>query len=211
MKNLLLIFTLLFTSVFFSPNVVFSADYQKGLTAYEERDYTTAMNILTPLAENKGVLSIFYSKNNVMLAQRKLGWMYYKGLGVPKDNKTAAKWYTLAAKQGNANAQNSLGRMYKNGTGVPKDNKTSAEWYTLAAEQGDSNAQYNLGWMYFDGGTGVIKDAVYAFMWATIAVANGTDANELRDLAINKMTSISQLEKAQDLTRECVRKKYKGC
>ena len=101
--------------------------------------------------------------------------------------------------------------MYKNGTGVPKDNKTSAEWYTLAAEQGDSNAQYNLGWMYFDGGTGVIKDAVYAFMWATIAVANGTDANELRDLAINKMTSISQLEKAQDLTRECVRKKYKGC
>jgi hypothetical protein len=42
MKNLLLIFTLLFSTVFFSSNVVLSADFQKVLTAGQSGDYATA-------------------------------------------------------------------------------------------------------------------------------------------------------------------------
>ena len=52
---------------------------------------------------------------------------------------------------------------------------------------------------------------VYAHMWLNIAAANGfQDASNNRDLVAKKMPP-SQIEKAQDLARECVKKNYKGC
>ena len=51
--------------------------------------------------------------------------MYYNGKGVPQDYKTAVKWYTLAAEQGNADAQVNLGDMYRKGDGVQQDYKTA--------------------------------------------------------------------------------------
>ena len=62
--------------------------------------------------------------------------MYDEGQGVPQDDKTAMKWYTLAAEQGDADAQISLGWMYEKGIGVPQNNKTAVKWYKLAAEGG---------------------------------------------------------------------------
>ena len=83
------------------------------------------------------------------------------------------------------------------------------EWTTLA-EQGDANAQYNLGAMYGNG-QGVPQDYVRAHMWFNIAALSGNkNAVKYRDIVAKRMTP-SQLEKAQDLARECVRKKYKGC
>jgi TPR repeat protein len=67
--------------------------------------------------------------------------MYSKGQGVPQDNKTAVKWWKLAAEQGIADAQFNLGLMYSTGQGVPQDNKTAVKWWKLAAEQGDAEAQ----------------------------------------------------------------------
>jgi len=84
------------------------------------------------------------------------------------------------------------------------------KWYKLAAKQGNAPAQYNLGLMYAMG-TGVIKDNVYAHMWWNIAASSGhKNATKNRDIVAKRM-SPSQLEKAQKLVRECVRKKYKGC
>jgi TPR repeat protein len=124
---------------------------------------------------------------------------------------TAVKWYTLAAKQGDADAQYHLGQMYRKGEGVQQDYETAVNWYTLAAEQGNVDALFNLGAMY-DFGTGVLKDYVYAHMWYNIAAISGKNKNasKNRDLLAKEMTP-SQLEKAHDLARECVRKKYKGC
>ena len=100
--------------------------------------------------------------------------------------------------------------MYQNGQGVPQDYKTALKWYTLAAEQGDAYAQYNLGMMYRKG-EGVPKDSVYAYMWWNIAAAGGDKfASESRDSVAKEMTA-SQIAKAEELARECVRKKYKGC
>ena len=59
--------------------------------------------------------------------------MYDNGYGVPESHKTAVKWYTKAAEQGDANAQYNLGVMYDNGEGVPENDKTAVKWYTLAA------------------------------------------------------------------------------
>jgi len=47
--------------------------------------------------------------------------MYYIGEGVPKYHMEAAKWYKLAAQQGDADAQYNLGLMYSDGRGVPQD------------------------------------------------------------------------------------------
>jgi uncharacterized protein len=52
---------------------------------------------------------------------------------------------------------------------------------------------------------------VYAHMWWNIAASSGdADAVKNRDIIAGKMT-VSQLEKAQELARECVKKEYKGC
>jgi hypothetical protein len=77
-------------------------------------------------------------------AQTSLGMMYYNGIGVPEDDKTAVKWYRLAAEQGVADAQYNLGYMYENGKGISQDDKTAVKWYTLAVEQGYTYAQTNL-------------------------------------------------------------------
>ena len=197
MNRLLILPVLLLTLLVGTP--AFSADFQKGLTAARSGDYATALREWTPLA-----------KQGNALAQTGLGWMYQKGQGVPQDYKTAVKWTRLAAEHGVAGAQHNLGVMYDKGNGVPQDYKTAVKWYRLAAEQGDADAQVNLGVKY-GVGNGVIRDNVYAHMWGNIAASNGKEGGgKVRDLAAKQMTP-SQLEKAQDLARECVAKNYKGC
>ena len=84
------------------------------------------------------------------------------------------------------------------------------EWRPLA-EQGDASAQNNLGFMYVYG-KGVLQDYVRAHMWFNIAASSGGSKNssKSRDNVAKKMTP-SQVEKAQKLARECVRKRYKDC
>ena len=126
------------------------------------------------------------------------------------DYATALKEWTPLADLGNVKAQYNLGLMYDMGKGVLQDYKKAVRWYQLAAEQGHSKAQGNLGVMYAFG-NGIIKDYVYAHMWGNIASMNGNDKGEtLRGYVAEKMTS-SQIEEAQRLARECIKKNYKGC
>jgi hypothetical protein len=84
------------------------------------------------------------------------------------------------------------------------------KWYTLAAEQGYAIAQENLGAMYAFG-RGVPKDYMKAYKWGELAAAKGYGrAARLRDMVAAMMTP-SQVEAAQKLARECVKKNYKGC
>ena len=133
-----------------------------------------------------------------------------KGDGVLQDYKEAEKWWRLAAEQGYASAQNNLGWMYSKGKGVLQDHKEAIKWWRLAAEQGNNKAQISLSAMYF-AGDGVIKDIVIAHMWANIAGSEGHKyAKSFRELLVKEMTA-SQIEKAQDLARQCVSNNYKGC
>ena len=199
MKNLTLTICLTLAVLLGSVGTSWSADFQKGLDAAESGDFATALREWKHLAE-QGDAS----------AQFNLGLMYYRGKGVIQDYKTALKWFTLAAEQGNADAQGSLGLMYLNGHGVPQDYKTAVKWSTLAAEQGNATAQTNLGVMYVLG-LGVVQDNVYAHMWGNIAASNGHENGvKLRDRIAKQMT-LAEISAAQELARECVRKKYKGC
>ena len=198
MKRILILPILILTLLLGNP--AFSADFEKGWTAYESGDYATALREYTPLAEQGDV----YAQYNV-------GLMYDQGLGVPQSFRTAAKWYTLAAEGGHDWGQYNLGRMYEKGQGVLQDYKTAVKWYRIAAEQGHAFAQSNLGWMYRKG-QGVPQDYVRAHMWSNIAASSGDGgyASKNRDIIAKRMNS-NQIEKAQKLARKCVRKKYKGC
>ena len=105
------------------------ADVDKGLAAYDEGDYATALREWRPLAEQ-----------GVAAAQNNLGAMYDKGEGVPQDYSTAVRWYSLAAEQGYAYAQSNLGIMYALGQGVIQDNVYAHMWLNIAASQGNENA-----------------------------------------------------------------------
>ena len=141
MNRLLILAVLLLTLSVETP--AFSADFLKGLNAYRVGDYTTAMHQWKPLAENRGFSSYFYSKRDVINAQYNLGVMYANGRGVPKDDETAVKWYTLAAKQGLTSAQYNLGFAYYNGEGVPKHFVHASMWWHIAASSGYENAIQN--------------------------------------------------------------------
>jgi TPR repeat protein len=126
------------------------------------------------------------------------------------DFATALREFKPLAEQGNAGAQTTLGSLYDKGQGVPKDYKTAVKWWKLAAKQGDASAQSNLGVMYVNG-QGVLQDYVRAHMWWSIAASSGhKSAVKFRDKIVVRMTS-AQIAESQDLARECIRKKYKGC
>jgi hypothetical protein len=174
-------------------------DFDKGVTAYSNGDYISAIQFWTPLAERG---------NN--LAQYNLGVVYEHGEGVPKDAKIAVKWYTLAAEQGDATAQFSLGLIYRNGKGIPQNYETAVKWYTFAAEQGYTKAQYNLGLMHYNG-EGVLLDFVYAHMWADISASKGSGlAMKLLKLLTEKMNS-TQIAEAHVLAKKCIDKNYNDC
>ena len=109
-----------------SAGMSVSADYQKGVTAYQSGDYATALSELQPLAEQGDAV-----------AQYALGVMYNHGEGVPQDYKTAVKWYRLAAEQGYASAQGNLGYMYAFGDGVLTDYVRAHMWGNLSASNGN--------------------------------------------------------------------------
>ncbi len=78
------------------------------------------------------------------------------------------------------------------------------------AEQGDADGQFALSIMYHKG-QGVTQDYIHAHMWWNIAASQGhEDAVVVREIFEMKMT-LSQIEKAQDLARQCVAKNYKDC
>ena len=174
-------------------------DFQKGLEAYRNGDYATALKEWEPLAERGN-----------SRAQFNLGVMYDEGEGVPQDDKEAVRWYRLAAEQGYAMAQFNLGVMYDDGDGVPQDDKEAVRWYMLAAEQGDVDAQVNLGVMYYNG-QGVLADFVLAHMWFNIAAALGDEMGDEKREVISKQMTSEDLSKAEAMARACFNSNYEKC
>jgi len=142
-------------------------DLFNGIPAYNKDNdiketYIEAIPLLKKAAEQGDVY-----------AQGNLGFMYANGLGVARDDKQAAIWYSKAAEQGDSNAQFNLGFMYDEGIGVAKDDKQAVIWYLKAAEQGNIYAQGNLGFMYANG-RGVVKDDKQAVFWYRKAAEQGS-------------------------------------
>ena len=82
-----------------------------------------------------------------------------------------------------------------------RDYATAARIIRPLAESGDATAQYNLG-IFYDNGLGVQQDKINAYMWLSLAAAQGREgAAAIRDLIARRMTA-AQIAEAQKLARE---------
>ena len=175
-------------AVLLLSSAAFGASLEKGLAAYSQGDYETAMANCQPLADDGNVEAMFC-----------VGQMYANGFGVPMDDAMAMKWYGLAAGEGHPEALYRLAVMHANGWGVPMNDVPAAGYYRLAAGFGYIPAQAAMGYCYSHG-AGVEKDLVKAYMWFAVAAQNEylTAAAERYKIA-DRLTP-EQLQAAKDAT-----------
>lgn len=133
-------------------------NFYKGMEAYKQADYGTALREWEPLAVRGD-----------QIAQYNLGVLYDGGLGVPADKSRARLWYRKSAEQGFAQAQNNLGRMFYLGDDVPPDYARAVAYFRPAAAQGIAFSHFFLGMIYAGGGPGVKADPIQAYKWLSIA------------------------------------------
>ena len=151
-------FRTVFLAIFLlSSATVVAADLKKGLAAFSEGDYETALAECQPLADEGNVEAMFC-----------VGRMYANGFGVAMNDELALKWYGMAAGEGHGQAQYNLGLMHANGWGVAMNDIPAAGFYRLAAGNGIVEAQAALGYCYKHG-AGVEKDLTKAYIWFDIA------------------------------------------
>jgi TPR repeat protein len=139
-------------------NAQAQAGFADAMAVYQSGDYSKAIELLRPLAENGNVA-----------AQYRLGLMYTEGRGVQRDDKTALMWFKRAAEKGDPDAQYDAGVSYATGTGTAQNDAEAAKWFRRAADQGMAYAQLNLGLLYA-AGRGVPQDNVEAMTWLQLAL-----------------------------------------
>ncbi len=192
MRGIIGVILILFASM------VQSANFQKGLDAFNKSHYKTAYKEWYSLAEQGDDR-----------AQFGLGLMYKNGRGVFQDYEQAVYWYSKAAKQGNADAQLNLGNRYADGQGVLQDYKQAGHWYRKAAKQGYADAQYNLGVRYANGQS-VLEEDRQAYMWLHLARYNGRNTRGALSILTPQMTSKS-ISEAQRMAIVCLESNYENC
>ena len=185
--------TLALSVMLSSGSGVFADHPDNGLTATQ---YKAALAVLIPLAEQGDVD-----------AQLTLGIMYAKGLGVLENDRTAVKWYTLAAEQGHADAQYSLAVMFRDGKGVLENNKTAYSWAKLAAAQDHGDAQGLLGGLAVED-----EDYLHAYKGYSLVIQNGTivDNSGMKD-PIKEILTPADVDMAQQMASRCLDSGYTDC
>jgi TPR repeat protein/DNA repair exonuclease SbcCD ATPase subunit len=178
--------------------------FQYYLKAAEQGFAAAQFNVGNMYSAGRGVGQDLFEANlwykqaaekGVTEAQFNLGLAYEAGRGVKKDEVQAARWYKQAADRGFARAQFNLGLLLEDGRGVPKNEAMAAGFYRAAAEQGFAAAQNNYGLMLSAGRGGLAKDPLQAYVWLSLAVANGTSP-AARDF-VAKSLSAGQLAAAK--------------
>jgi hypothetical protein len=102
------------------------------------------------------------------ISQAILGDIFSSGRLLPADYEQAARFYKLAAEQGQRDGQFGLAVRYVTGQGLPKDEGEALRWFTAAANQGHADAQYDLGTMYElgQGTEATLSSALYFYKLA---------------------------------------------
>jgi TPR repeat protein len=137
---------------------VTAGELEDAQAAITNGDYVTALRLLGTLADQDNPY-----------ADRLLGIMYVKGLGVPQDDAMAMRWLRLAADKGLPDAQNEVGVLYRQGHGIERNEAEAVKWFRVAADRGGLvAAQNNLADSYVLG-IGVAQDFGEAFKWYRIA------------------------------------------
>ncbi|SDR49451.1 hypothetical protein SAMN05443245_6415 [Paraburkholderia fungorum] len=141
-------------------------------TAYQHRDFPTALTVWQRLAEQGNPA-----------AERGLGILYENGYAVGKDRTQAVALYRKAAAQGDAEAECRLGLGYVLGPrgpfGLPHDVSQGLALMTKAADQGLAHCQNEMGSLYQHGMWDVPKDMAQAVAWYRKAAEAGYAVSEV--------------------------------
>ena len=121
-------------------------------------------------------------------AQIPLGSAYRYGYGVRQDIDEAAAWYRRAAASGDESARFTarlmltalMPMLFERGFEAYRqaDYETALGELRPLAEEGYTDAQHYLGMMYVDG-AGVLQDDLLAYMWLSLAAAQGETASKV--------------------------------
>lgn len=188
------------TLALYGAGLARAADFQKGLDAFGLRDFDTALAEWNELAEQG------HGEARFRLAE-----MYRNGDGVEQDDRTALRWYRLAAETGLVIAQNYMGWIYENGiVGVRQDYTEAVKWWRLAAAQGSASAQNNLGMMHHFG-RGVGEDQVRAYMWWTLAAAGGHAISPQHLEYLAPQSKQAEIAEAVALADACAAQDFRDC
>ncbi|MGF7163087.1 localization factor PodJL [Rhodoligotrophos appendicifer] len=104
-------------------------------------------------------------------AQYRLGMLYERGAGVPKDIAAARVWYQRAAEKGNVKAMHNLAVTLAGGADAP-DYAKAAIWFAAAAAYGIRDSQYNFG-VLLEKGLGIPEDLAEAYLWYALCARGG--------------------------------------
>ena len=74
------------------------------------------------------------ARNNLAVAQDRIGLMYLQGWDVPADTARGMKWIRRAAERGAPAAELQLGNLYRAGRVVPRSWARAYYWYAIAAK-----------------------------------------------------------------------------
>lgn len=137
----------------------------EALRAVDAGQHKQGAQMLAPLAEAGNVV-----------AQYRLGVLYYFGKGVKEDEKQAVELWKKAAAQGSAESMFMLGEAFLTGNQteqmVDDAYREAATWYFQAASNGHAESQYRLGQLFL-AGTGVEKNHHEAAYWMKKAADQG--------------------------------------
>lgn len=164
-----------------SGNVIAESNtYNQALSAYNNKDYETALPIWRKMAtEGNGD------------AQYALGVAYFKGEGVTRNLSDSMKWFEQAANSGNVQAMFNLGAAYWEGNGTRQSYAEAVEWWEKSAAGGQSAAQYNLGLAYYLG-KGAEQDLDQALKWIRESAKNNhSGAQKVLDVIEKELAKIA--------------------
>ena len=185
-----------------------------ALMPYAQRDYSRALALLAPLAEQGNAvaqlkLGMIYSRGKAgspdhvaalgwftkaaeqgqVDAQFELGRIHRDGLGTRVDGNAALSWLERAAAKGAPHAFNALGELYRGHQDVPQDFAVALSWFLRGAQLGNSQSMYNLGVIYALG-QGVAQDEIEALKWLEHAAEAGI--GEERDKALRARSQLAE-------------------
>lgn len=107
------------------------------------------------------------------LAQYTMGFIFLKGLGIPKNIQLSFKWFILADVNKYLDAKTVLAYFYLKGLYVDKDLNEAKKYFLEASIRGDALAQNNLGNIYNDQ-----KKLKKAYKWYKKAAKQGCNRSK---------------------------------
>lgn len=175
-----------------------SAQLERGYEAFDQGNYSQAVQAWQPLAEDGiaeaqfmmatlydhgyGVTRDYAEAERLFMAAAEqdyeqaylvLGLLYFYGQeadagSIEQDKEEAARWLRRAGYAGYPRAQAMLAHMYYAGDGVAMNMVESCYWANEAAEQGVAEGQFIAGLLYGNG-EGCDMDRIEALKWFELA------------------------------------------